>query len=378
MANACQINKKLKRKLQANKAGKKSLFDRNIELPRRIKTKVISDFTRQLATLIAARVPIARALSILARHQKNKKLREILNQSLASVESGLSMSQSLSRHPKQFNALYINLLRVGETTGELEHVLGQLAQYLEKAGEMKRKVITAMTYPSVIILVAIFALNFIVFGVMPTFSEMFNDFGASQPMILRVFMDISHFMKKFAWIFILLGLIIVFVLRKIFNTPKGRWVKDGLMLRTPLFGLIIKKTTVARFTRTLGTLLSSGVSFVEALDVTERAMSNGRFKKEVSRIREFAERGESIERALQGSKLFPEMVVQMIAVGEETAELPSMLLKTAKFYEDEVDALIESLTSIIEPVIIVTLGVVLGGIIIGIYLQLFDLMNVIQ
>jgi type IV pilus assembly protein PilC len=235
-----------------------------------------------------------------------------------------------------------------------------------------------MTYPAVIILVALGAFTFLMFGVMPTFTDMFQDFGRNMPLPAQLLMNTGDFIKSHVLLILLSLILVVGILRVFVRSEKGKWIIDVLKLKIPLIGQIVKKVSVSRFARTLGTLLQSGVSLLEALHVTSQSSGNRVFQKQILRMKEMAERGEAMEKSIAGSDLFPELVVQMISVGEETAELPGMLTRTAEFYETEVDAAIEALTSIIEPVIIVVLGIVLGGMMITIYMQIFDLMNVIQ
>jgi type IV pilus assembly protein PilC len=338
----------------------------------------VTDFTRQLATMIQAKLPLTQVLDILSRQQSNAAFRDIIQNILNSVKRGESLSQGLVRYPKLFSPLYVNMVTVGEVSGNMSGILEQLAQYMEKISRLRRKILTAMAYPSVIVLVAIFAIGFMIFGVMPTFAEMFQDFNAEMPLPLKVLLGFGEFVKNYG-LLLLIGVAVLTGLFRVYaRTERGSWMLDTLKIRFFLIGHVIRKGLISRFARTLSTLLKSGVSLLDALDVTARSSGNRVVQKEVLMMKQAATKGQSMEKSLSGSTLFPELVVQMIAVGEETAELPEMLVKTADYYDSEVDAAIEALTSVIEPVIIVLLGVILGGTMITIYMQIFDLMNIIQ
>ena len=344
----------------------------------RIRQKDITDFTRQLATMVQARLPLIRCLEILYRQQRSERFKRIIESILDQVRGGTPLSETMRLYPNQFSVLYVNMLRVGEVSGHMAEMLMQLSDYLEKSSQLRRKVLTAMTYPMVIVIVAIAALSFLIFGVMPTFSDMFQGFERQMPLSAKILLDTAAFAQRYI-IFILIAMMLLILgFRSYFNTPSGRRLGDILRLSVPLFGNVSRKVAIARFTRTLGTLLMSGVPLMEALDVTGQSMENSLVANEIDHMKSFASQGESMELSLTESKIFPLMVSQMIAVGEETAELPDMLLRTAKYYEDETDATIDALTSVIEPVIILILGVILGGAIITIYRQIFEIMEVVQ
>ena len=344
----------------------------------RIRQKDITDFTRQLATMVQARLPLIRCLEILYRQQRSERFKRIIESILDQVRGGTPLSETMRLYPNQFSVLYVNMLRVGEVSGHMAEMLMQLSDYLEKSSQLRRKVLTAMTYPMVIVIVAIAALSFLIFGVMPTFSDMFQGFERQMPLSAKILLDTAAFAQRYI-IFILIAMMLLILgFRSYFNTPSGRRLGDILRLSVPLFGNVSRKVAIARFTRTLGTLLMSGVPLMEALDVTGQSMENSLVANEIDHMKSFASQGESMELSLTESKIFPLMVSQMIAVGEETAELPDMLLRTAKYYEDETDAAIDALTSVIEPVIILILGVILGGAIITIYRQIFEIMEVVQ
>ncbi|MCA9733969.1 MAG: type II secretion system F family protein [Deferribacteres bacterium] len=345
---------------------------------RSVRSAEVTDFARQLATMVGAHLPLVRCLDILVQQQSNARFKNVINDVKQSVSQGDSLSNSLGKHSKIFNRLFVNIIYVGEVSGNLAELLQQLANYLEKMSELKRKLLTAFSYPTVIVFVAIGAISFLLFGILPTFSEMFEEFGANMPVATRLLLDGSSFVKDNIF-FIMLGLTVcIFIIRFLGKTRKGELFFHKVQIKAPVLGTVIRKIIIARFSRTLGILLSSGISLLEALEITAVSTNNIPYRNLIVQMKQLTAKGQSIEKSIGDSKLFPPLVIQMIAVGEETAELSAMLGKTAAFYESEVDAAIETLTSIIEPVIIVVLGVVLGGTIIAIYMQIFDLMNVVH
>lgn len=380
MASPANIKKIIKNRpavsgqmVSANlKSGKTfSLFNR-------VKMRDISDFTRQLATMIQARMPLAKSLDILEKQQKNQAFQQIIRHIARQVKSGKPLSDGFRSYIDQFGALYVNMVHVGEVSGNLPDLLQQIADHFEKMVRLRRKIVTALTYPVVVIGVAIGAIGFLVFGVMPTFQDMFQDFETRMPLAARILLGTSHWIESHIY-YILAGLLILIICGKaLIHTDSGRRSFDQMKFKFPLTGPLLKKIGVARFTRTLSTLLQSGVPLLEALHVTAKSSGNSVIETHVMQMRSMASRGEAMEKSLASSSFFPELVVQMIAVGEETAELPRMLAKTADYYENEVDAALEALTAIIEPLIIVMLGIIVGGAIITIYMQIFDLMNMIE
>ena len=378
MIHTRHLNKQLSKTKKRN--GQSSILSTTIKLPwqQHVRHKELVDFTRQLATMIEAKLPLANCLSILERQQKRNYLKQVIHDILRQIQAGKSLSEGLSLYPKVFSELYINMIRVGELSGQMISVLNQLSQYLEKVASLRRKIITAFTYPAVIILVAIGSVSFLVFGVMPSFKEMFQDFGTDLPVGARVLMSISQFIQDNVVYLVLILIGIFWGLKKILGTEKGGLFFDKLKFKLPIFGQIVKKTILARFTSTLGTLLRSGVPLLQALDVTSNSVSNRLVKRHIQHMRLMASKGQPMEQSAAVAQFFPDLVIQMIAVGEETAELPDMLIRTGEYYENEVDASIEMLTSIIEPVIIVSLGVILGSVVVIIYTQIFELMNVIE
>lgn len=347
-------------------------------LRKSVRTKDIADFTRQLSVMLQARLPLAKSLEILLHQQKKGAFRNVIEQVLKGVKSGNSLSESMSFHPRVFGPLYVNLLSAGEVSGNLSEILQQLSIHLEKMVGLRRKILTAMTYPAVIVVVAVGAISFLVFGVMPTFSDLFQDFDARMPLPARILIGSANFVKSKILFLVLAGAVLLFLLRRLIRSEKGGWMLDRLKLKIPLTGPVVKKVAIARFARTLGTLLSGGVPLLDALEVTARSSGNRLIEKEIIEMKQMASKGEAIEKSMSGSTVFPDLVIQMIAVGEETAELPRMLARTAEYYESETDASIDAMTSVIEPLVIVVLGVILGGTMIAIYMQIFDLMNVVQ
>jgi type IV pilus assembly protein PilC len=352
--------------------------DRTFTLRHPIRRKEVAEFTRQLAAMVQAKLPLTRCLEILHDQQKNARFKKMIASVIENVKAGKSLSESLQPYPRQFGSFYVNMLHVGEAASRLTDSLLQIAAYLEKMAALRRKVWTALTYPLVVVTVAVGAVSFLVFGVMPVFSDMFHDFDASIPLPARMLIGFAQAVKtNLLWI-VLATIVCLFLWWRFIRTANGLKFKDGLKFKIPFIGPVYRRIATARFTRTLGTMLESGVSLLDALDVTARSVENVVVESEIRQMKESASRGEAMETSLVGSRIFPPLVIQMIAVGEETAELPDMLKRTASFYEGEVDAALEAATSILEPMIIVILGVVVGGTMIAIYMQIFDLMNVIQ
>jgi type IV pilus assembly protein PilC len=340
-----------------------------------IKKVEISRFTRQFATMIGAGLPMVQCLEIMAAQVENRELRKVIGGVKESVQGGSTLADALGRHPKVFDHLYVNMVEAGEMGGALDTILVRLAVYREKADALIRKVKGAMVYPAIISIVAtgvtIAMLTFIV----PVFADMFGDLGAELPAPTRVILAISGFLEA-NFIYLLLGL--AFLVGGFIywvRTPGGRAIFDALLLKSPIFGTLVRRSSVARFTRTLGTLLSSGVSILDALDITARTAGNtvisNAIRKSVLSIAE----GDTITSPLKESGVFPPMVTQMISVGEKTGGLDEMLSKIADFYDEEVDDAVSALTSVIEPIIIVIMGIVIGGILVAMYLPMFDIIG---
>lgn len=378
MTTPAQIEALLKAQQAGPAMQRKGSLPFQFSLVRHVRRRDVSDFTRQLATMIRARLPLTRCLEILEGQQKKSRFKSVIRDILDQVKSGKSLTESMKSWPNVFNPFYRNMVHVGELSGDMTVILDQLALYLEKMTALRRKFLTALSYPAVIVVVAAGALSFLILGVMPSFTEMFRDFEVAMPLPTQILIHASEFLKTWFVLITAVFMAAVALFRWYITTEKGRQRYDRWKMRIPLTGRIVRQVMIARFLRTLGTLLQSGVALLDALDVTSESAGNVHLAHQVAGMKNAAAKGEALEASLQNNTLFPDLVVQMIAVGEETAELPRMLLQTAEYYEMEVDASIDALTSVIEPVIIVFLGVVIGGAVVAIYLQIFELMNVIQ
>ncbi len=339
--------------------------------------KDIVVFTRQFATMIDAGLPLVQCLEILASQQENKLFKKVLIEIRQSVEGGSTFAAALKQHPKVFSSLYANMVEAGEAGGILDTILNRLAQYMEKAMALKKKVKSAMIYPSTIISVALLVVTFLLIFVIPTFKSMFAGFGAALPLPTMVVLETSRIVIQY-WYYGAGAIILTVVsLRYWYSTNVGRTAIDAFMLRTPVFGILIRKVAVAKFTRTLGTLISSGVAILDGLDITARTAGNKIVEMAVQKTRSSISEGKTIAEPLKASGVFPPMVVQMIAVGEQTGALDAMLGKIADFYDEEVDQAVANLTSLLEPMLMVFLGVVIGGVVIAMYLPIFKLVTVV-
>ena len=344
----------------------------------RIKTRDIVIFTRQFATMINAGLPLVQSLNILAAQTENKALAEVTKAVVYDVESGNTLADAFSKHPKAFSALYVNMVAAGEAGGILDTILLRLATFLEKNDALVRKVKGAMIYPGVIISVAMVAIVILLIFVIPTFQSMFASANMELPLPTRVVIGMSNFLTHFWWAMLAVIGGAVFAIRSYYASPAGRLQIDALLLRAPVLGDVIRKSAVSRFTRTLGTLVSSGVSILEGLEITAKTAGNQVVHNAVMESRQSIAGGETIAAPLEKSKVFPPMVISMIAVGEQTGGLDEMLSKIADFYDEEVDVAVSALLSLMEPVMIVVLGVIVGGMVIAMYLPIFDMMNAVQ
>ncbi len=333
--------------------------------------------TRQLATMIDAGLPLVQCLDILAQQQEKKVFQKALHDIRMAVEGGATFSASLKRHPKIFSTLYTNMVEAGEAGGILDTILNRLAAYIEKAMALKKRIKTAMFYPSTIVSVAVVVVIFLLIYVIPTFEQLFEGFGATLPLPTVIVLEASRIVRAYILV-MLAGLVAAMVgLRFYYRTPGGKLAIDRLLLRLPVFGPLIRKVAVAKFTRTLGTLVSSGVSILEGLDITARTAGNKVVEEAVLKARTTIAQGKTIAEPLQASGVFPVMVVQMIAVGEQTGALDRMLNKIADFYDEEVDVAVAGLTSLLEPLLVIFLGVIIGGVVIAMYLPIFKLISVV-
>jgi len=341
----------------------------------RIKSKEIAIFTRQFSVMIDAGLPLVQCLEILGNQQDNKAFQRILFLVRQDVESGSTLADALRKHPKAFDALFCNMVAAGEAGGILDTILQRLAQYIEKIVKLRSAVRSALVYPVAVIGIAILVVWVILWKVIPTFASLFEGLGASLPLPTRITIALSRFIGAWWWMMILAVVAGVFLLYRYHKTYKGRRHLDGLMLRIPILGAVMKKIAVARFCRTLSTLVSSGVPILEGLEITAKTSGNAVVEDAIMSTRASVEEGKSIAEPLKGTDVFPDMVVQMVSVGEQTGALETMLSKIADFYEDEVDEATANLLALFEPVMIVFLGVIIGGIVISMYMPMFDLIT---
>ncbi len=343
----------------------------------KVKPRDIVIFTRQFATMIDAGLPIVQALDILSRQNENKAFKAVLMGVKESVETGATLADGLARFPKAFDPLYVNMIAAGENGGILDVILERLSLHMEKAMKLKREVKTAMIYPSVVVAAAGIVTSVLLIFVIPTFADLFSDFGSSLPLPTQLVINLSNFFVA-NWYIIFGGLGISFsMLVRFARTERGKEVIHPLALKLPVFGDIIRKVAVARFTRTLGTMVSSGVAILEALNICSRTAGNKVVENEVQRARIAISEGKSMVEPLSESVVFPPMVVQMIGVGESTGALDAMLQKIADFYEDEVDNAVGAMKQLIEPLMILVLGTIIGGLVIAMYLPIFKMGSVV-
>jgi type IV pilus assembly protein PilC len=342
-----------------------------------VSTRDIVIFTRQFATMINSGLPLVQCLEILAEQTDNDRLRKTIQDVLYDVESGNTLADSLGKHPKIFTRLYVNMVAAGEAGGILDTILLRLATFLEKNDALARKIKGAMIYPIVIMLVAVAAVAVLLIFVIPTFQQMFASAGVPLPLPTQIVIAMSAFLQGFWWAVLLGGVAVFFGVRQYYQTDQGRLLIDGGLLKMPILGDMLRKAAVARFTRTLGTLVSSGVSILEGLEITAKTAGNRVIHDAVMGSRSSIAGGETISGPLRQSGVFPPMVVQMINVGEQTGGLDEMLTKIADFYDEEVDAAVSALLAALEPIMIVVLGVVVGGMIVAMYLPIFDMISAV-
>ena len=343
-----------------------------------IKTRDVVIFTRQFSTMINSGLPLVQALTILAEQTDNKALAEVTKKVVFDVESGNTVADALSKHPRAFSNLYVNMVAAGEAGGILDTILMRLATFLEKNDALVRKVKGAMIYPTVIMSVAGIAVVVLLIFVIPVFAGMFASGGMALPLPTRIVIASSDFLKHYWWILGAVGISSAYLGKKYYATNSGKLVIDRFMLRVPVLGDVLRKSAVSRFTRTLGTLISSGVSILEGLEITAKTAGNRVIQDAIMQSRSSIAGGDTIAQPLQKSKVFPPMVISMIAVGEQTGGLDEMLSKIADFYDEEVDAAVSNLLSLLEPIMIVFLGVVVGGMVVAMYLPIFDMVNAVQ
>jgi type IV pilus assembly protein PilC len=367
----------------SGKAGaKKGLGSLNLKFlsTGKVRSKAMTAFTRQLATLIDAGLPLLRGLDVLRKGEKNATLKRTLQQLAESVEGGSTFSEALAQHPRVFNKLYVNMVRAGEAGGVLDVTLSRLADFQEKAQKIKNKVISAMVYPTVVIVVALSIVTFLMIMVVPKFQEIFTDLLSGKPLppLTLFVLHVSNLVKNQ---FLLVAGCIAAIwisFKLIGKTVKGRFYIDKLKLNAPIFGQLIRKVSIARFTRTLGTLISSGVPILQALNIVRDTSGNAVIARAVSQIHDSVKEGERIVQPLEASGVFPAMVVSMVDVGEETGALPDMLMKVADVFDDEVDNAVGAITSLLEPIMIVVLAVIVGTIVIAMFLPLINVISTLS
>jgi type IV pilus assembly protein PilC len=344
----------------------------------KVNTKELVVFTRQFATMIDSGLPLVQCLDILASQQENKTFKEIILKVKESVESGTTFADALKKHPKAFDELYVNLVAAGEVGGILDTILSRLAAYMEKAMKLKKQVKGAMVYPATIMSVAVIVVAVILIWVIPTFAKMFTEFGSELPAPTKFVIALSNALVNY--LFVIIGLLIgAFVgFKKYYSTLNGKRVIDRYVLKAPIFGQLVRKVSVARFTRTLGTLVTSGVPIMDGLDIVARTAGNKIVEEAIYKVRQAISEGKTMGEPLAQCGVFPPMVVQMISVGEATGALDAMLHKIADFYDDEVDTAVSALTSMLEPLLMVFLGTTVGGLVIAMYLPIFKLAGTVS
>ena len=341
-----------------------------------VDSKELAVFTRQFSVMIDAGLPLVQCLEILAGQQENKIFQKVLTGTRSSVEGGSTLSSAMRQYDKVFDALYVNLVEAGETGGILDTILQRLSAYIEKSVKLKRAVKSALVYPVAVLSVAAAVITLLLWKVVPIFATLFLGLGVDLPLPTRIVIGLSNFVGSIFGFLILVAFIATVVGLKVwYGTPVGRMAIDRVLLKLPLVGLLLRKIAVARFTRTLGTLISSGVPILEGLEITARTAGNAVIEKSLMEVRKGLEAGRNLSDPLKETNVFPGMVTQMIGVGEQTGAMDAMLQKIADFYEDEVDAAVKDLLAAMEPMMIVFLGLVVGGIVISMYLPLFSLIG---
>ena len=375
-----EVKAKDKAEAKGRAKGKKGSISLNFKIPGmggKVKSKVLTTFTRQLATLVDAGLPLLRGLRVLEKQEKSLVLKGIINDLGISIEGGSTFSEGLAQHPKVFNRLYVNMVKAGEMGGVLEVVLSRLADFMEKAQRIKGKVVAAMFYPVAVLVVAVSILAILMVFVVPKFKAIFADMlpGENLPAFTTLILNISDLISQnfTATVGVVFGCVVA--LKFVIKTDKGRQIFDLFKLKVPVFGPVISKVAIARFTRTLGTLISSGVPILQALTIVKETSGNVIVGNAVTLIHESVKEGETITAPLEASSVFPPMVISMVDVGEQTGALPEMLMKIADNYDEEVDNAVAAMTSLLEPIMIVVLAVIVGSIVIALFLPLIALMD---
>lgn len=342
-----------------------------------VKEKDVVVFCRIFSTMINAGLPLIQCLDLLAQQEKNKAFAKIIRSVKENIEGGTSLTDALKKYPKVFDELFVNLIAAGEAGGILDVVLGRLSNYLEKAMKLKRKVKSAMTYPIAVLVISVAVVALLLIKVIPVFQKMFEGMGGELPGPTAMIVAMSEFAQTYWWAIFAVIVVLVIAFNRFYKTEKGRWMMDSAMLKAPVFGPVFKKVAVAKFSRTMATMMSSGVPILEGLNIVSKTSGNVVVENALMKTRQSISEGQSIAEPLSETGIFPSMVVQMIAVGEATGALDSMLNKIADFYDDEVDTAVDAMTSLLEPAMMVFLGGIVGGMIIAMYLPIFKMASVV-
>lgn len=358
-----------------------STLQRDLKIPGlsdRVGMKDVAVMSRQFATMISSGLSLIRALHILAEQTENNKLAAVIAEVRQDVEKGASLSQALGRHPKVFNRLYVAMVRAGETGGVLDGVLLQLASILEKQVELRRKITSAMTYPVAVLCLVLLIVTAMLIFVVPTFETMYADLGGTLPLPTRLLLAVSGFVTKWMPVILVLEIAAAVAFKRWIQSDRGRTLWDTFKLKVPIFGKLVHKTALTRFSRTFAVLLRSGVPILEALEITSETVNNAVVSDAVKQTQAAVKRGESVATPLAEHAIFPPMVVQMLAVGEETGQVDTMLEKVADFYDQEIEATVDALTSLLEPLLIVVMGGAVGGMVVALYMPMFQVINLVQ
>jgi len=343
----------------------------------KVKEKDVVVFCRIFSTMINAGLPLIQCLDLLAQQEQNKTFKEIIKKVKEDVESGASLTEALKKHPDVFDELFINLIAAGEAGGILDIILGRLSAYMEKAMKLKSQVKGAMTYPAAVLVISIGVVALLLIKVIPVFKKMFEGMGGELPGPTQFLVNLSEFAQSYWWVMVGIIVAVVVAFGRFYKTEKGRWSIDSLLLKAPIFGPLLKKVAVAKFSRTLSTMMNSGVPILEGLNIVSKTAGNVVVESALIKTRQNISEGRTIAEPLSETGIFPPMVVQMIAVGEATGALDTMLSKIADFYDDEVDAAVAAMTALLEPIMMVFLGGVVGGMIIAMYLPIFKMASVV-
>jgi type IV pilus assembly protein PilC len=357
----------------------RSLLSSDLQLGgNKVDLRDVAILSRQLATMVNAGLTIIRALGILSEQTESKALSAVVKQVKGDIERGLSLSQAISKHPKVFPAVYLSMVRSGETGGMLDEVLLRLAVTLEKQLELKRRIKSAMTYPIAIGCIIVLIVSAMLMFVVPMFEGMYKDLGGTLPVPTRILIGVSGVLTSYWWMVVIASVAGTFLMRRWAATPNGRYAIDRAKLKMPVFGLLVHKSAIARFTRTLASLIRSGVPIMESLDIVGETAGNAVVARAVATAKDQVRTGQSLSVSLGSHDVFPDMVVQMMAVGEETGALDEMLEKIAEFYDGEVSATVDALTSLIEPLLMVAMGLTVGGMVVALYLPMFQIINLVK